>query len=465
MKKTITIGTTNHLVSDITKGSGYDIETAVCELIDNAFDAGAKRVSIRIDTTERTLIIEDNGYGMDAKTCEENYFSLANSTSKSKDYACGSFGLGGKMGIMSIINLPSTIILESRTLAGKEVEFVWKPTIECDKIATISDNNHMSKNGTRITIRNSKITDKDAIILERVLSTKYFPTLANGASIEMTINGASHILKPFDPLYRNNPNVAKDIISDDIKCVIEGKNICFHVESIRLNEDGIISQMERTPWDERKNSLVSMAKTGIYAIYGGRYISLGGYDTFKAVTGIAIQQGVAGMRIEFSIPKELTEAFGIRWNKSAQFASFDTIEGVKPLVDYIKRVHSKYNCTKPEQKREEAFNDFLKKERMVGGYKCKIIIESKGTGYKDMWATLDGVSTILFTINSDSPYFGRCTAKDAKQVMWPMICSIISGVMRYNKTINDKMISHRIDKLNGCIDDIFAIYKSLKNAA
>ena len=107
---------------------------ALNELIKNAYDAGAKKVSILLDSSKKTLTIADNGSGMD-KDDIDTLFHISTSEkiygemNKYKRYTQGSKGLG----FLSVFKF------------GKSVEWITKKqaglkfSIDFDEIVKITD--------------------------------------------------------------------------------------------------------------------------------------------------------------------------------------------------------------------------------------------------------------------------------------------------------------------------------------
>src|SRR6516225_5072415 len=51
-----------------------DEAVAVVELVKNAYDADASRVSVRFETKEGRLVVEDDGHGMNLETVLQTWF-------------------------------------------------------------------------------------------------------------------------------------------------------------------------------------------------------------------------------------------------------------------------------------------------------------------------------------------------------------------------------------------------------
>ncbi len=123
-------------------------ESAVLELVKNAFDACAKEIFITIHPNE--MIFEDNGTGMSAQTIIQNWMHIGKSD---KDYTvtdgkdvrvlAGSKGVGR----FALARLGSEVELHSK-MQGKE-SILW----QTDWNVSTLDRSDRSENGTRIVIR------------------------------------------------------------------------------------------------------------------------------------------------------------------------------------------------------------------------------------------------------------------------------------------------------------------------
>lgn len=91
-------------VAEFLSRTGYDIETAVCDLIDNAIDAGATRVVVSLilrDHKPAMVAIADNGSGMAAADLDRAA-SLAKDPRKQAGRHLGRYGAGLKAASFSL---------------------------------------------------------------------------------------------------------------------------------------------------------------------------------------------------------------------------------------------------------------------------------------------------------------------------------------------------------------------------
>jgi signal transduction histidine kinase len=107
-----------------------DEAVAVVELVKNAYDADASRVSVRFSDTEDQLIVEDDGHGMTLDTVLETWFEPGTiSKMRMERSPRGRIYQGAKgIGRFASARLASSLYLESRTSpksVGVTVLFDW----------------------------------------------------------------------------------------------------------------------------------------------------------------------------------------------------------------------------------------------------------------------------------------------------------------------------------------------------
>ena len=99
------------------RNTGYTLNTALADIIDNSISAGATDISIYADGNLSNIAVIDNGSGMDSKTLEEamRVGSKDPLAQRSSD-DLGRFGLGLNMASISMCNKTSVV---TRTLNGE----------------------------------------------------------------------------------------------------------------------------------------------------------------------------------------------------------------------------------------------------------------------------------------------------------------------------------------------------------
>jgi anti-sigma regulatory factor (Ser/Thr protein kinase) len=83
------------------RGSAYDLNSAVADLVDNSLDAGASEININIDVQGQEISIIDNGFGMNEETHRESMRLGAETREYSSD-DLAKFGTGMKAASLSL---------------------------------------------------------------------------------------------------------------------------------------------------------------------------------------------------------------------------------------------------------------------------------------------------------------------------------------------------------------------------
>jgi len=150
------IRVSGNIISELSEKIPSNI-IALNELIKNSYDAGAKKVSIILETEKKLLTIIDDGFGMD-KYDIDTLFHIAKST---KEYGAinpitnrrtqGSKGLG----FLSVFKFGSHVVWETYKQSGLKFEVDYDDLISSDDIAEneiqITGDTSINK-GTKITI-------------------------------------------------------------------------------------------------------------------------------------------------------------------------------------------------------------------------------------------------------------------------------------------------------------------------
>ncbi len=109
-----------HLLEDIRDSYISTIEEVILlELIANALDSGASRISFFVDLSENSLTVIDNGRGMKRKDLS-NYHNIA-STTKIKGKGIGFAGVGAKLSLL----IAKKVITETKGGYGTRAATEW----------------------------------------------------------------------------------------------------------------------------------------------------------------------------------------------------------------------------------------------------------------------------------------------------------------------------------------------------
>lgn len=111
-----------------TKTKGFTTQGALHELIDNSIDAGATIIDIKFDSTSKTLVISDNGNGMDKKQADKAYCIHNDKPASDK---IGLFGVGKTVaeGVLSDLKSTTMTITKSETGRLLEISADWPSSI------------------------------------------------------------------------------------------------------------------------------------------------------------------------------------------------------------------------------------------------------------------------------------------------------------------------------------------------
>lgn len=182
-------------------GNGYtSCERALRELVDNAWDAEATRVSILLPTilTNDPVIIEDDGHGMKEKELRHEYLNIANPRLSRKGdrtptlnrLVKGRRGIGKFAGlvladIMEIVTrsggVETSLIIDRRNLQDGDVD------IEAVPLAIQTKTCSKGQHGTIVILRelNPRLSYPSEEALSEILSYDY----GKETSIEIVVNG------------------------------------------------------------------------------------------------------------------------------------------------------------------------------------------------------------------------------------------------------------------------------------
>jgi hypothetical protein len=300
----------------------YDTYSAINELLDNSIDAHATLIEIIYDKERSILIIKDNGRGM-SNDVLTNIMNLGCDRTYNQTQI-GYFGMGLKSASLNLLNLDkedddSIKTLEIITSDGFETsKLIWEPIKSVKKYDVYKLNPEIQEMGTTITL--TGVVDFYVSVLKKNLGVIFYPTLKNNI-VNIIVNGDKVIST--DPLYRNSEKTQTNYVTSSVLG-----------EDIKITAVAIDSLEDRIQWDEKKNGRGDLSDTwsfnkfGCYVIYGGRYIEVGGttlgtklFDSWYSRT-----------RIEFTIPKTLTNRFNITFNKTA---------GIKIIKESMPDLHMK----------------------------------------------------------------------------------------------------------------------------
>jgi phosphohistidine swiveling domain-containing protein len=181
--------------------TGYSIQEALSELIDNAIDArlSQQKLTVSIDITTDTITISDNGIGM---TEEQAANSIRLGFSKKKDQL-GEFGLGLKTST-SFLGSSFTLVT---TPKDSDEEYIleydedhWLKHGDWYKYPFIIERGvEKGKSGTTVIIKRLKVDFSQKLLanIKDEFGMRFGPFIANN-ELELTVN--NEVCKPFVPV-------------------------------------------------------------------------------------------------------------------------------------------------------------------------------------------------------------------------------------------------------------------------
>jgi hypothetical protein len=317
------------------KSVGYDTYTAIYELLDNSIDAESSEIWITYE--DDIIIVEDNGKGMDSETLVK-----AMNFGFEREYGedeISYFGVGLKSSIINLINDKKNPYANILSNDGESSTLItWKPLDDLRQF-TIEEIKGDIKKGTKITLYG---VDKfNLSTLKKNLGVIYYHSIKSEIDSPVSIFVNNEKIEGNDPLYRKSSLTIKNwmiakVLNTDIKIEVSALN----------------PTIEKHSWDRRKQNddegVFTYRKGGIYVVYGGRYIEFGG-----GLGVFANHPNIAQARIEFTIPKELTETFHIKFNKTQGLDLSHELERNEALSDLIRKLKDCLNWAVRNRTRKE----------------------------------------------------------------------------------------------------------------
>ncbi len=186
---------------------------AINELIKNSYDAGARKVIIKLDEIEKTLSVIDDGDGMD----KDDIFVLLHIAQSNKKYGeinkYGRRNQGSKgLGFLSVFKFGSKVKWETKMKedTGYEFEINYGDLVTndnfVDQIVEISKNNSIIE-GTKIIIKidDDKVDTLFNFFSEEMNYKKIIKSFSdNNFEVELIIGNKIHSTKDIEPAENNN---------------------------------------------------------------------------------------------------------------------------------------------------------------------------------------------------------------------------------------------------------------------
>lgn len=315
---------------------GYEIQTALPEHIDNSLDAGATVVKVDYNKELNYLSITDNGCGMSSETFIECMNLGSDRTYQSTD--TGQFGVGMKAGALNCLNFDlDNCEIKITSCDGNEItKLIWRPKDNPLELIWDIQLCKSSETFTKVEIFGCKTLYES--VLKKNLGVIYYPTLRNEI-VKIYVNDTE--IYAVDPLYRDDKKTMTNIIDSKV-CDEDVRTFCCYIDPTQ----------EKSSWDGDRDW--SYTKSGVYAIYGHRYIEYGGTSFVKT-----FDPWDTRTRIEIVIPKKYTSIFGVKMNKT------NNISLNNEKLEHLRRcIKDQFNWAKNNRKKNEPskIDDEIKNE-------------------------------------------------------------------------------------------------------
>ena len=346
--------------------SSYDTETSLSENVDNSADADSLNILIGLPNKEelrsgkKPITIIDDGNGMTLEVLIKAFNFGSERSYNSTDI--GTYGIGMKG---SFAYLGQYVEVITKTKDSNLVSIARWDIENNPRFPKYSQSENIDPTfikGTKIYIYPKWGDSKDsrmdyfshtqaAYIIKRFAS-RYFNLMIkdkikpNGESLpKLKIFVNEKEIIPHDPMYRNDLKV---------KNMTETVNIKVNGEEYSLDINGYyLGYVEPSGFD---GNSFSFENQGVWALTSDKYLSLGG-------TWMGCRQSQHGMnetRIEFDIPKELTDYMGVSMNKnsvidlqlSCEENSLSVHSEKQKIIDAIKKIAA-WGWNLAESKRAE----------------------------------------------------------------------------------------------------------------
>jgi anti-sigma regulatory factor (Ser/Thr protein kinase) len=309
---------------------GYENAAAIEDLVDNAIDANATYISVRVFTEKGKprIIIADNGYGMSEDTLREA-MKLGSDTVRDETSDLGKFGMGLSTASLSLAKKTTVITRKdgATTTSITDVDAITKQNafVKYLEDATVEENRLLETEladatacaGTVILLDNCDglTTQNTSALSERLRSElgRVFRKFINGDRV-IAVNG--RLVNASDPLAWDSPNTTRRI--DTKFNVVDAcdKEQTVSVRLVILTKD---SESESQEEANQRNQ-------GLYILRNNREISHALWLGLEPV-----HNDLNYIRGELSFDGSLNESMGVTFKKD----SVNTKQSVRDKVGAI----------------------------------------------------------------------------------------------------------------------------------
>lgn len=306
---------------------GYENYAAICDLVDNSFDAGAQRIWIGVNRNAGDFIISvvDDGSGMDRGTLDQA-LRLGSLTQRDEGVDLGKFGMGLVTASLSIARRTTAY---TRTAGGE----VWMSQTDIDQIieqdrflkvlrpATASEverfasyflEGQLPEHGTAVILdhcdnvgNTNTSAFKDALRNRLAETYRYFI----GSGRQVFLQGEA--VQAFDPLMLEDPQT-EGYSDDSYDLALKDAEGRVETQQIRIRI-AVLPEMSEAMERYRK---INQANQGFYVVRNWRQIAAG-----QTLGVFEKHNEYNRIRIELFFSGALDQQMGVRFTK----------QGVEPI--------------------------------------------------------------------------------------------------------------------------------------
>jgi hypothetical protein len=371
---------------------GYNNYSAICDIIDNAFDAEAKKVQITISqiSGEPSIIIADDGGGMDRKTLDEA-LKLGSLTERNAGSDLGKYGMGLVTASLSIAKRTTVLTRSNGSLLKSitDVDEVKLRNAFCKFLgsATLEDvsvfNKTVDPAGTGTIVELSKcdnLKNTNLSVFRGTLKTKlgqvYRYFLLSGKKI--FINGEEVAAR--DPLMIDE---GAEIYSDDrFDVTVRGNNGQDVIDQIRVR----MAVLPDFGADGNKERKIGMRSQGFYILRNNREIADG-----ETLGLFARHNDYNRFRGEIFFSGGLDESMGVNFTKR----DVDPTQGIRDKLaevvqGQLRTIRNRIKSARVTSEDAEITHD--ESEKLINA-KSHLLIKpktQKSTASNDDGASADG---------------------------------------------------------------------------
>ncbi len=324
--------TPNTNLLDVLGSSGYSLQSAIADIVDNSIAANAKNIFIKFEyhDSDSWIAIVDDGHGMNLQKLKEAStiaFKSVDEERKLTDLGRFSTGINSASASMC-----STLIIQSKTKKDKELNTVLIDYYQMKedkqwncKVISINDKYVSTSSGTALIwkhlkdislAKNQKDFYNKFAIVEKHLSHVFNDYISAGINIWLN----DYKIKGWDPFFRSNIKTTK---TSEEKCVYKGSIIKFStyilppINNLSSNDQ---KEMKGYGLDEQQ---------GFYIYRKNRLIKEG---SWLGIEDLSISDKYAYARIRVDIENTVDKYFRPNFLKNEIYIPDDLIEKFKHVA-------------------------------------------------------------------------------------------------------------------------------------